>query len=149
MMLAPWVFVSLLVVIKKRFPVGRKIDVFHRHGREHYRTTAFRAYLIHLWELSRSELHVVCRWQNICLEKNMSVVLESDRSLVPGVSSQSGRDSSVLVHHVDVHASHAIGSKGELLAVRTPHRFGVVSRIGCNLLGSSTGNRNRIDIPFE
>ena len=148
MVFTPSIFVSFLVMIKQCLSIGRETDVFHRHGREHDRTTARCADFIHLWELSRSKLHVIGCWKNVGLEQNMVVVFKSQWCFVTGMRSQSGRNTTFFIYDVDIHTSQTVTGKGDLLAVRTPNRASVVCRIGCYLISASTIHSHGINIAF-
>ena len=148
-MLSPGIFISLLVMIEDGLSVGREADVFHRHGREHHRSSARSAHFVHLRELGGSKLHVFGCRKDVRLEQDMSVVLESQGSLVARVGGESGRYTAVLVHHIDVHASQSVAGKGDGLSVRTPDGPGVVGRVGGELIGPSTLGRYRVDVTFE
>ncbi len=121
-------------------------DVLHRKNGIQLRTTALCAYLVNLRELVRcKEVALGCR-HDVGREEHMVVVLEGDRSLLAAVGGESGWRTALGRDDVNIQAAFAVGSEGNLLAVRAPDRLGVESRIGCQLACLATIGRNAIEV---
>ena len=60
----------------------------------------------------------------------MLIIEKSNGYLIGAMSGQSLGRTTMTIHDIDVHAALTVGSKSNLLAVRTPYGNGVVGSIG-------------------
>ena len=78
----------------------------------------------------------------------MSGISKSNRSFAPRKSCQTARLSTVFRHNEYVHTSHAVGSKSNLLTIRTPNRCRIKSWIGSDLRSLATGYGDCKNVTF-
>jgi len=146
-MLTPRVFVTFLVVIED-LSLCVDAHILHRDVREFFRARAIDINFVDLRKLCRGEDNRLRFRPQSSTEEHMIVVAPGDRRLVPTVSGQPFRCTSLFAHHIEVHTSFTIRHECDLLPIGTPHRVTIIGCIGGQLSGLSTTRRNCENVAF-